>query len=54
MGQKPGTYALGLNHAVNEGASNTREDLDGLSVRRRLAVITAVLLVGLRSLLKTF
>ena len=44
------TYALGLNDAVDEGTRNTGHELLGLSVRRGLAVLGAVLLVGLRSL----
>ena len=44
------TYALGLNDAVNEGTSETSEELLRLRVAFGLAVRLAVLLVRLRGL----
>ena len=44
------TYALGLNHAVDEGTGEASHDLLRLRVRRGLAVLSAVLLIRLRSL----
>ena len=44
------TYALGLNDAVNEGTSETSEELLRLRVAVGLAVLCDVVLVRLRGL----
>ena len=44
------TYALGLNDAVNEGTSETSEELLRLRVAVGGTVLSNVLLVGLGSL----
>ena len=49
---KRSTYALSLDHAVDEGTSEAGHDLLGLLVALRLAIALAVLLVGLRSLVR--
>lgn len=48
--QRQSTYALGLDHAVDEGTSEAGHELLGLIVARRLALALAVLLVSLSGL----
>jgi hypothetical protein len=45
------TYALGLDLTIDEGAGEASEELLGLSVALWLAILLAVLLVRLSSLL---